>query len=119
MALINCPECNKEISDQAKTCPHCGVSVQKAIANKIAEEERKKREEIANSASPTIKVISHIIVFLVIALIIGVIVHACNQPTYDSDDGKCDICGKRKTTDLYGEEYCEEHLRDAIEYYLK
>lgn len=24
MALINCPECNKEISDKAITCPHCG-----------------------------------------------------------------------------------------------
>lgn len=24
MALINCPECGKEISDQAATCPNCG-----------------------------------------------------------------------------------------------
>ena len=24
MALINCPECNKEISDTAKNCIHCG-----------------------------------------------------------------------------------------------
>jgi uncharacterized membrane protein HdeD (DUF308 family) len=24
MALINCPECQKEISDQATACPHCG-----------------------------------------------------------------------------------------------
>jgi hypothetical protein len=24
MALIQCPECNKEISDKVKTCPHCG-----------------------------------------------------------------------------------------------
>ena len=24
MALINCPECNKEISDTAKSCIHCG-----------------------------------------------------------------------------------------------
>jgi hypothetical protein len=25
MPLINCPECNKEISDKAKSCPHCGA----------------------------------------------------------------------------------------------
>lgn len=25
MALIKCPECGKEISDQAKTCIHCGA----------------------------------------------------------------------------------------------
>ncbi|MCI8301108.1 MAG: hypothetical protein HFI69_12345 [Lachnospiraceae bacterium] len=24
MALINCPECNKEISDQVSNCPNCG-----------------------------------------------------------------------------------------------
>lgn len=24
MALINCPECNKEISEKALSCPHCG-----------------------------------------------------------------------------------------------
>jgi len=24
MALINCPECSKEISDKVRTCPHCG-----------------------------------------------------------------------------------------------
>ena len=24
MALVNCPECSKEISDKVKTCPHCG-----------------------------------------------------------------------------------------------
>lgn len=25
MALINCPECNKEISDKAEACPSCGL----------------------------------------------------------------------------------------------
>ncbi|MDW5300710.1 MAG: UvrD-helicase domain-containing protein [Sedimentibacter sp.] len=25
MALINCPECNKQISDKAEACPHCGL----------------------------------------------------------------------------------------------
>lgn len=27
MALINCPECGKELSDKALTCPHCGYPV--------------------------------------------------------------------------------------------
>ena len=27
MALINCPECNKEVSDIAKTCPNCGFPI--------------------------------------------------------------------------------------------
>ena len=28
MALINCPECNKQISDRAESCPHCGYPLQ-------------------------------------------------------------------------------------------
>lgn len=27
MALIKCKECNKEVSDTAKTCPHCGYKL--------------------------------------------------------------------------------------------
>jgi len=27
MALINCPECEKEISDKTKACPHCGFPI--------------------------------------------------------------------------------------------
>ena len=25
MAMINCPECGSRISDQAPSCPHCGI----------------------------------------------------------------------------------------------
>lgn len=32
MALINCKECNKEISDKATACPNCGVPLSE-IAN--------------------------------------------------------------------------------------
>jgi hypothetical protein len=27
MALINCPECNGQVSDQAAMCPHCGYPI--------------------------------------------------------------------------------------------
>lgn len=34
MALIKCPECNKEISNTAKKCPNCGYSLStKSIKN--------------------------------------------------------------------------------------
>ena len=29
MALINCPECSKEISDKALSCPNCGIPLDK------------------------------------------------------------------------------------------
>ena len=31
MALINCKECGQQISDAAKTCPHCGAPVVKDV----------------------------------------------------------------------------------------
>lgn len=30
MALINCRECNEQISDQAAACPKCGIQLPKA-----------------------------------------------------------------------------------------
>lgn len=32
MALIKCPECGKEISDNAKTCPNCGRALKPSAA---------------------------------------------------------------------------------------
>lgn len=34
MALIKCPECGKEISDAAKSCPNCGHPVKIGNGNK-------------------------------------------------------------------------------------
>ena len=31
MALIKCPECGKEVSDKAKTCVNCGISLNNII----------------------------------------------------------------------------------------
>jgi len=46
MALINCPECNKEISDKATTCPHCGCPLEAQSTP------AKKPKESAVSMSP-------------------------------------------------------------------
>ena len=32
MALINCPECQKSISDKAEFCPHCGLPAEYFLA---------------------------------------------------------------------------------------
>lgn len=38
MALINCPECNKEVSDTAENCPNCGYTLNpKRNAKKVIE----------------------------------------------------------------------------------
>ena len=42
MALINCPECGKEISDSAMNCPNCGypMQVESASTNKLKEDNK-------------------------------------------------------------------------------
>ena len=40
MALIQCPECGREISDQAEACPGCGYP----IAAKRQEEQEQQRD---------------------------------------------------------------------------
>ena len=35
MPLISCPECGKEISDAARSSPHCGYAIREASANQV------------------------------------------------------------------------------------
>ncbi len=89
MALINCPECKKQVSEQAKTCPNCGFQIeryfyqkareakqneqQEALNKKIAEREKQKqirREKIKEHKKKYI-LISAISLVLVVALIVG------------------------------------------------
>ena len=39
MALISCPECNREISDTVRKCPNCGYKIKnhRSPKNKIIE----------------------------------------------------------------------------------
>ena len=38
MALINCPECSKDVSNNAKACPHCGFEIQRYLNKQTFEE---------------------------------------------------------------------------------
>ena len=42
MALLNCPECKKEISSEAETCPHCGFSSKNAMVHAAKHKEAKE-----------------------------------------------------------------------------
>ena len=55
MALIKCPECNKEISDTAKKCVHCGYVLKR----------KKYKEEKHSKISYFIPLIIIILVFLI------------------------------------------------------
>lgn len=72
--LINCPECNREISDNARTCPHCGYSIRKT--NKTA-------------------AIVIVTIIAVIVLIVGgvIVIHLVKSRTKGSDN----LSGKGQT----------------------
>jgi len=58
MALIECPECKREISDKAVSCPHCGYQQQKT---------KKAPEKKKSSPNGCLVAILIIIVFAVIS----------------------------------------------------
>lgn len=44
MALITCPECGKQVSDKAASCPHCGIEIIKELSiNKEGQRQEKKK----------------------------------------------------------------------------
>ena len=49
MALINCPECGREVSDEAKQCPICGYPIGKRIRKKNKDDDGNKHEEIVDA----------------------------------------------------------------------
>lgn len=40
--IVNCPQCRKPISNQAKVCPHCGVERGELSDEQITELERRR-----------------------------------------------------------------------------
>lgn len=44
MALINCPECSKQISEQTNACPHCGYPIQSQQVNPFANQIQPKAD---------------------------------------------------------------------------
>lgn len=73
MALINCPECSKEISDKVKACPHCGYPMEAPTeagvkAEPIPQPLEKTSIKLENSKKKTIVIVS-LAIFAVVAVI--------------------------------------------------
>ena len=58
MALINCKECGKEISDTAKSCPNCGAKTKKEIF---------KNKRIFFIGTPVLLIVLLVIILIFIA----------------------------------------------------
>lgn len=79
MSLINCYECNKQISDMANACPHCGAPIKpnKSNTNKIYIENAAKGKDTiilgyAFFVSAAIYLWGGLNIFFMISLLIGI-----------------------------------------------
>lgn len=71
MALITCPECQQQISDQAATCPKCGYPLQPVVPN-----EELETTPVVNTVSPKKKktiLIAAVSVICIVAIIVTAI----------------------------------------------
>ena len=74
MALIKCPECGKDVSDTAVSCPKCGFLIaSNPKINELAEQKRIEIEQDQKQKSDAIKfvVITIIVIAIPIAILIG------------------------------------------------
>ena len=55
MALISCPECGKEVSDKAATCPNCGVSIKQGKLSSLLEKGKMQIPVIQETGQKYIK----------------------------------------------------------------
>lgn len=55
MALMKCPECNKQISDKAKSCPECGYPI-----NNINTALKKSAESVGNLGQAAKNIVSEV-----------------------------------------------------------
>lgn len=70
MALINCPECGKEISDKVKACPHCGYPlVEESLESSIPQPQQVEVTGVRINKNKSKKIIIYLAGFLVLALI--------------------------------------------------
>lgn len=83
MALIICPECGKDVSDTAKSCPHCGYNIEKHIADSKKTEMTPKVSETPKAKkSSKIGLIIGIVALIFIIIIAIFVIKQKKQDKY-------------------------------------
>lgn len=104
MSLINCPECNKEVSDSANSCPNCGFE----LKPKAVERAANTQQAVNRSSTQPVKQKKHGCLFYLamafgVCLFLAVIVNlfgggdtADNGSTAKTEDSKDKIKATEK-----------------------
>lgn len=96
MALINCPECGKEISDTCENCIHCGYKLIKTID--IEEVQTKKKKFLSK---PIIIIVVSVIVLLIIVLFVNKSLHTYSYEEKASYNATYYFCNLWDSDDDY------------------
>jgi hypothetical protein len=115
MALINCSECNHEVSSLAASCPHCGAPVPK-IDNQNVEQKNKNVPE-KHEQKPSL--FAFILIIAIVAVSIYVAfqrVSSSTMSTTDSSKPRIPV-GERGIIDSGGNEECIAVTEDAFDEY--
>ncbi|MBQ2933883.1 MAG: hypothetical protein IJE02_04680 [Clostridia bacterium] len=67
MSLIKCPECQKEFSDTARNCPHCGYSQRRAAISSAASQSRSFFEENKKGLGIALGIVAAIFILILIS----------------------------------------------------
>ena len=89
MALINCPECNKNISDTVDACPHCGFKLSNKIIVTQENEKTQKPTKSVQISSKTGCLVMVILSIITILLWVGLF-HSCTNTGTGSDQTSSD-----------------------------
>ena len=97
MAIINCPECGKEISDKAETCIYCGYPLRAPERAQTMERETPRRKTVMEILADAGRKIGKkgIIVLLIAALVIAGVVASNNMLT-ENEEYACQVVEKYK-----------------------
>lgn len=77
MALIDCPECAKQVSDRAEACPKCGFPVRKELA--LRKRGSHADDEVLAEVSPAVfgrSPLLHMIVAPLCLVLVGLVIYA-------------------------------------------
>lgn len=91
MALIKCPECGKEISSLAKSCPHCGCPIEAQDAMIVLENSDQQPVELVVTKHPVrgkipakgIVATAIVVVAIFVGIVVTVILPMSTESTYN------------------------------------
>lgn len=72
MALINCPECNNQVSSTAASCPHCGAPIAEATGRKAGRAQLTTIQETSKKLKLHVLLSSIVFWIGVVWLIVGI-----------------------------------------------